>query len=466
MSLQGTWVSGVWRSVVVVCLLGSYPASAVHAQGPCPHGNIVSPSRSGTWTEDIWGLDGGYPDNDGGVDAHSGLCVLLGGVEILLDEDISIDGLELLTGSRLRVAQETNGNLLVENGGGIVTSGDVEVAWNRVITVDQGTGVTIGYAGTYIADRLTPGNLPNTALLQAETVTLLPTVPGALDQMTLSHTMQTVVAGDFVMDGTMWNDCPDCVCLPPQRLDKVGESRGGKTPPILKGLTQSRLKHIFDYIGPSPEMVVHGAFRIFCAAEIMLACRDMAVAVAGDFDNQSRWPHFFHWEAGQLYLNGTAPQIFEVGGIDINQLPDPADVTGNGFNLQGRPLHDPGPHSNFSMGTVWVDGDSHVTFVNDVENTVGTGACQEALYVDQLYLAEGATIVLDDVRIYYAFQAGHKANIITLGCGEMVRVPRPFLPGRCPTIPTVSQWGLVVMTLLLVTAGSIVVLRRRAAATA
>ena len=75
-----------------------------------------------------------------------------------------------------------------------MASGDVEVAWNRVISVDLGTGVTIDYAGTYLADRLTPTDQPNTALLQAETVTLLPTFAGAAEQMTLSHRMQTVVS--------------------------------------------------------------------------------------------------------------------------------------------------------------------------------------------------------------------------------------------------------------------------------
>ena len=83
------------------------------------------------------------------------------------------------------------------------------------------------------------------------------------------------------------------------------------------------------------------------------------------------------------------------------------------------------------------------------------------MYVDQLYLDNGATIRLNDVRIYYRFRAGHRANVITQGCGELVRVPGAFLPERCPEIPTTSQWGLVVMAMLVVTAGSIVVIRRR-----
>ena len=39
-------------------------------------------------------------------------------------------------------------------------------------------------------------------------------------------------------------------------------------------------------------------------------------------------------------------------------------------------------------------------------------------------------------------------------------------PGGCPTVPVTSEWGLVVMTLLLITAGTLLLFRRGAAATA
>lgn len=142
------------------------------------------------------------------------------------------------------------------------------------------------------------------------------------------------------------------------------------------------------------------------------------VAAGGDFLNSSVVPSLFDWINGKLILNGTAPQRFEVAGIDLGP-------TFEGFDTETAPPAGPDtmPHTNFAIGILEVAAGSHVRFVNTQVNTVGVEPCDEALYVRDLILREGSTIVLDRVRVYYV-------NLIEepgvtkafIPCGELVAI--------------------------------------------
>lgn len=486
MSLERCWVNSVWLASAAAFVAFVCPAELAAQAAPCPHTNVATTTAAGDWTQIVWrdpqsNVISDYPDNDGSAGGVAGFCAKIDGVEVTVDDPVSIDGLELVNGGRLLVTKETQGNLTIQNGGGvhIENPGDgspvtqMQIARDRVITVELGgADVTIGENGRYNAHPVGPQN--DQSSLVARNVTLKSTweVNGEREQMRLSKLMQTEVHGDFVMDARdNQGQCPGYVCPDPARSGDAGGGRGGKTPPILRGASTNRSRTVPPDVGPSPKLIIHGDFDLLCAAELYLSCRNLAVSLFGNFDNQSIYPSCFHWSEGRLYLDNDSEKTFEVGGVDLITLaglpPDPPPVTGDGFVVQGLPPNDPGPHSNFSMGRITVAPNSTVTFQNEHTNTVGTGPCQEALYVDQLFLGNNSTITLNDVRIYSPLVVGEKkATVIlagTSGCAGIVPVPVHNLPGRCPMIPTVSQWGLIVMALLVMTAGSVVVARRRTA---
>ena len=437
----------------------------------CPHTNTITATQSGNWNDkNTWG-GVNYPNNLGGTDSVADRCAIIGtGINVFVDSNVQVDGLTLLKDEDFAtiVRVTTGGDLEIKSGGGITSRGTILVAEDRLIDVPDGK-VAIAEYGKYIAHDSAVHNAE--ARMTPHDVWMGWTwVSGGLhplQQMALSHRMTVEVDGDFVMNGLGFNECETCVCTPSAGWN-AARTRGGKTPPILRGLTQARtalenLRQPIHEIGPNPEMIVDGAFRMVCAADVRMTCQDMAISVLGDFDNRSRYPSYFNWQAGRLYLEGTTPQTFEVGGIDVGETPD-------GFTVSGSPSHDLGPHTNFSMGTIWISSVSEVTFENSHENTVGTDPCEEALYVDHLWLDRGGVINIKNVRVYAGLFWGDKddVHVIQDDCSGLpaglYRIGRQHIPGRCrPTIPTVSEWGLIAMATLLVAAGVYVVLRRRPA---
>ena len=140
---------------------------------------------NGDWTQDIWGLAGGYPDN---ITSIGGLSVTLSAVNIFLDASVLIDGLRLVSAATLRVTQSGVGNLTINpaSPGGLLTRGNLLVANDRAISV-PGKVFTIGQSGKYVADP--NATAPVSASLTAQTVRLLPTDCGAQDQLTLTDSM-------------------------------------------------------------------------------------------------------------------------------------------------------------------------------------------------------------------------------------------------------------------------------------
>ena len=105
-------------------------------------------------------------------------------------------------------------------------------------------------------------------------------------------------------------------------------------------------------------------------------------------------------------------------------------------------------------GDCFSGGGSEVIFVNQHANTAGAGAFQEALYVDTLVLNAGSSITLDNCRVYCNHLIDHGAQIDTVGFGTLLfDLSKP--------VPTVAEWGVVTMTLLVLTAGTLAIARRR-----
>ena len=397
--------------------------------------------NSGNWTDDIWNLAGLYPDN---VDGVPGLHVSIPFFNIFLNETVEIESLRLLGGATLRVTQTGVGDLIINpaSPGGLLILGNLLTGSNRVIAVEGGP-VVIGEAGRYAPETAT-GALVSSTLL-AQRVTLLPTFCGETEQMTLSDNMSVQSAGDFIMDGSGSIVCPS---------GGLGGVAGGKTPPILKsGGSESELAGgvaTGALTGEVDRLILGGSFRMVQAAEVCVGCtpatqsRTPRIVVAGDFDNHSVRPSIFHWPAGRLLLAGTAPHLFEVGGLDLG-------VTPAGFHTAESTLFDAGRHTNFSMATVEVAAGGDVTFTNQFANTAGATACGEALYVEQLVLGAGSTVHLDNTRVYYGQLVDLGGNVQRIGCGDLVAVDL--------NVPTVSTWGLAIIALSLLAAASVIVRR-------
>ena len=143
----------------------------------------------------------------------------------------------------------------------------------------------------------------------------------------------------------------------------------------------------------------------------------LAVELGGDFDNRSVVPHLFDWTAGKLTLNGTMPRTFEVAGINLGQ-------TSDGFLTDVDAIFDSCQHTNYSMGTVEVASTAKVTFANRFANTAAVG-CAEALYVHNLIFQSGATVAVDNCKVYYDTLTDNGVTPTLIGCGELVTVTPP-----------------------------------------
>jgi hypothetical protein len=158
--------------------------------------------------------------------------------------------------------------------------------------------------------------------------------------------------------------------------------------------------------------------------------------LAGKFENQGTRPTMFDWSTGYLTLDGSAEQLFEVGGKDFGRSRE-------GLSTQEALLDDcvtqckpfsggcDCSHGNYSMGKIDVGTTgvpANVRFVNRFANTVGIGPCREALYVDTLTLETGSTVTVDDVIVYYDTLVDLGATILKVGCGDLIPLCFPSTP--------------------------------------
>ncbi len=397
------------------------------------------------WTDNIWELGAGnYPDN---VNSVAGLSVgLLSPADVTLDTDAAIVGMYVRVGATLRV---TGGSLTIkpEGSGRILNKGTITIANNRSINVPAGSFV-IDQGGRYLADPDVGGLATGT--LAAADITLLPTDCGASDQLTIRDSMVVTTTGDFVLDGTEFAPC--------FATANGSISRGGKTPPIFQvrpyTAAAAEAQATAEPAGVTSQLNVAGSFRILRAATVCIGCGSCdaiapVIVVHGSFDNRSEMPSFFRWPLGRLIFPASASiHVFEVAGLDLGSTRD-------GFSTSASTLFDTGHHTNFSVGRIEVQDGSHVRFENAVTNTAGTSPGDEALYVQELALESGSSITIDGCTVFYCSLEEDGATIDFLNGGALEAAP-------CPPcgIPTLSSWGLIAMSGLLLAVGAIVCTKR------
>lgn len=371
-------------------------------------GGCVPPSPNwscaGNWT-----LPGDlFPDD---LESAPDVSVTLGsGDNAFLDVSVQIPLLRLLDGATLRISQTGGvGDLGFSDPAVLMNQGSILVAHDR--TVGEPSGVpptlTFGPNGSYGKD---PSSFdPSNARLAGASLRLAAgscadATNGAIvelvDQMSLS------LQGDLVLEGA---DVTACGARRESRL------RGGITPPpkfkvgggTIVDVGGTAVNTASLPAGPVPPP--SGTLKLGAIVEVAVF-EDATVRMRGDFQNQSTVPELFDWLDGKQVMNGTTPQLFEVAGVDVG-------ATVDGFLVNGN--------TNFSIGELRIASGSDVTFINQFANTVGAGACTEALYVRHLILEAGANITLDNCVVYVRSLTNGGVEPVGVGCGKLVVLPPP-----------------------------------------
>jgi hypothetical protein len=137
------------------------------------------------------------------------------------------------------------------------------------------------------------------------------------------------------------------------------------------------------------------------------------------------------------------PQEFEAAGHDFG-------------NTQA------GYVDNFAIGNVEIEAGHMVVFEDTFDNDLNgppptnppncNNGAYEAVYIDTLVIGGGATVTVNNTRLYYITKSPPNAMITLQGCGEAIQVP-------LGDVPAVSGAWLVV---LVASGGLAIALRFRA----
>lgn len=377
---------------------------------------VQSVPTSANWSETTaWpGMSSGFP---GDVNGKCGLIADVSNQAIIsLDTDVSL----------------RNGRLINE--------GTILVSGNHALSVPDGPAVLRG-GGRYLADPDTGAG--TTASLTALGITLEGTDGcGPATEMVISEFMEvtttgTLLTGNFVLDGPAVLSCP--------AGGAGAASLGGKTPPILKVREPTAvLSRGQDLVGL---LSIGGSFELRGAAEVCVGCdragnpAPIPIIVGAHFFNSSRYPSLFDWRHGELRFSGAGPHQFEVAGLDLG-------TSIEGFNTTAPTAFSVAPHTNFSMDTIVVPDNSQVTFQNAIPNSIDDPTALEALYVRNLVLGNGSTVVIDGCIVYHCNLTNNGANISFLNGGEL-------LAADC-AVPAVSTWGIVILAALMLCFGTVI----------
>lgn len=262
----------------------------------------------------------------------------------------------------------------------------VSVAGSSLETLDHGTLELNGSAAVSVTGPITIdtegrifGNPPTTASISAGIMTINNT-DGRGGGLELDDAMICDVAGDLAL------------------LD-TGCGRGvrGCTPPVLSVLSSASLD-------------MGGSLRLLGESDVRVESTQ-AVRLGGDFENHSTDPLNFEWHAGGLRLDGSAVQVFEVAGED-------------------RGATTTGIVKNFAIEVVEISTNGDVICTNGVANTEGTAPCAEALYVRELLLEPGATLTLDNCKLYAWRVLNEGATVLAHGCGGLISLADYDLDGH------------------------------------
>ncbi len=354
-------------------------------------------------------------------------------VAVTVDTDATVASLRLLGDVTLKVDQPSQGDLTISGSGGLMIRGASLFAANgRAINASAGP-ITIVGGGEYTADP--NAGAPVSASFTAGSVEILTGECGATwpngGAVHLDETMTFSVSGDLTVAGPAKLTCGAfgsassedgmplraALAVPTCTNGLYGQTsarRGVIIPPKLNNCGSS-----VTSVGGD----VNLSKAVLTVNEIG-ETGDNGFIVGGDFNNYSTFASLFNWSQGRIVLDGTSPQTFEVGGLDLGE-------TGDGFLTNEDTLFEVGEqHTNFSIGVIEVAPGAEVTFVNNFGNTVGAGECTEALYVHELILGAGCTVTVDNCKIYpEVVTAGENVTFRVIGCSEF---GAPCVPSTTP----------------------------------
>lgn len=376
-------------------LAGPSPVSLDFDKNGIPD-ECVSPTVTGVWSDDIWGLAGAnpYPDNEQGVPDQS---VTVLGSALQLDVTATIESLRLLNGATLDVTGSTtagamNPDLTIAGPGDLLIQGvafgsqetlaSLRVSDSRRVTVEGGT-MTIDTAGIYQAmDDLDAGN---SAALRAGSLVVRGRCPdfhpGKLE---LTGHMSAETVGDLIVDGAT-DLGPDCDCVNAVAGVTIA---GGKTPPVVRGGKKTRI-----VVGGDLVLRGHALLKLEDGAALVLS---------GDFDNQVRCRTRTSFLSDVVFRGVGRSQLLEVATPDL-----------------GRTLD--GLRGDFAMRMLVATGDTDVRLVNDVNNTPDGRGPREGQYVDRLVVEDGASLSIDNCTLYYRTKlVPNPTSIHLIGAGQLL----------------------------------------------
>jgi hypothetical protein len=99
------------------------------------------------------------------------------------------------------------------------------------------------------------------------------------------------------------------------------------------------------------------------------------------------------------------------------------------------------------VGRLTIGPGAIVTFRDDFDNDGSGQGVRESLTVFDLTLESGANVTIEDCNVFFAALADNGATVTLVGLAAFL--------STCD-IPTMSQWGLIVLALLVTIAGTLV----------
>jgi hypothetical protein len=330
--------------------------------------NFVADANNLWSCPDNWENLAVFPDNDNGGPFTPTLDE---DDDAFLDVDVTLNSLSIVDNAILRVNQiDPDGDLTIgfsEGGpqGGILVDGTLQIGEDRVIDSSAGP-VVVGIGGRYEA---VPAQAVATGTLHTEKLTLLEGPPGQAAVMTLTGQMVVDVGSDFLITGPTDPTDGDCTPLDFAVLD-------------------------------NSEFSITGQFEIE-GAVVLFVQSTKDVALGGHMINKSTGNEIFDWEDGGLTLFGSSGTTHEIeaAGRNLGDLPAGLDT-------------------NFAMGRLEVQQNNELKVVDVHDNDeLGSGACAEALYVEDLQLRNESEVTLSNASLYYVRLQDDGGTMITQnGC--------------------------------------------------
>ncbi len=392
----------------------------------------------GEGLDDNWGTPENWDDDEvpNNLDLIDRESVTVGFSNVELDLRVEVDTLRLQGGTVLSVMGLTDEDFDVSKPGGLLIRSNtfqqsvMTVGNGRIIEVKPGI-INIESGGVF--SNVTSSSLAGmvAGVVEQPTPEVIVEADGIrvsskcgepiAGEMTLGSTSEAYIMGDVVLDAS--EDCVVCGFCSQNMVSSSGTVAGGETPPIL------RIKD-FAVLRIEGNLILQGGVQFVHTSS-------SAIEIGGSFVNHSTCPECFDLSGKIIFVQpsfsaaivATATQVIEAASRDLG-------IVADGFS------------ANFAFDTLEIARGANVDIVDEFPNHGGVDP--DAIYVDRLILREGVTINLQNSNFYYNTLINEGANIQLLGSGELIET-------GLTNIPTVSEWGIITLIILLLIAGTLTI---------